>query len=111
MKDTYGNSPLIRAVSNGHTEVVQLLLDKGVVDHNQNDFLTPSSYLSSRQCAHGFASLCHAILLPSVFQLLLNNSAQPAIGVEKFIMVTEVMRLGSEEMARVLFKEGIPLEA
>lgn len=111
MKDTFGNSPLIRAISNGHVEVVQLLFDKGAADLSQNDFLTPSNYLPSRQCTHGFAALCHAVPFPSVFQLLLNKGAQPTIRVEKLILVTEVVRLGSEELAQILSKEGILLEA
>lgn len=111
MKDIHGNSSLIRTVSNGHTEVVQLLFDKGVVDLNQNDFLTPSSYSFSRQCTHGFAALCHAVPFPLIIQLLLNKGAQPATRAKKLILVTEVVRLNSEEMTQILSKEAILPEA
>lgn len=105
-------SPLIKAVSNGRTEVVKFLLDKGVEDLSEaNTYVLPIRYLnSSRQCTLGFAALCHALPSPPIFQILLDNGAQPATRAEKLILVTEVMSSGSEKMAKILAKEAISLD-
>lgn len=113
MKDITSTSPLIRAVSSGHTEVVKLLLDKAVADLTEtNIYNLPVRYLAhSKQCTHGFAALCHAVPFPSTFQVLLDKGAQPASRAEKLILVTEVVRFGSEKTAQILSKQGILLEA